>query len=514
MLTTVKRKRGGFMSKKFLLIFFTVFMSIALLGSVYAADAPGFTSNVDLKLNGVYNVWTLSQNKFFFGSKGSDFEEDNYIVQMLRFRTVLSDKNEDIKVVTRFDFAQGWWGADNAGDQAFDGGQFFDKNTFFDVHVDHAYIDFRIPTTVSRFAAGRMHFNLGNKLVLDDDLDAFKLTVPAGKGKINLAYAKFFEGDPGGTKSEPLPSNINASFNPTLGSLNDAGSVDDANMYLASYTMGKKVSGWVVYYDDAGYKDGTAYITNGLGYHRPRFTPQVSNLIIVGANGKLDIGNVSLNVEADYLTGEDNVPNTTYNTGANDINNGDISGYTAYVDAKYNVKKGTNVGLKVGYGSGDDDVTGGDGNITKLKTQGFFYITEVWEDSIMPDVAGITPQGIGAPNTRGYREFENTTALHVYTNVAVNNWLNLFGSYSYLMATEDVNGWASTGTDIVPTSERADDIGNEFDFIASAKIYKNLKFQFRAGYFIPGDAALLQVNGNTANDDDAWEIKNTLTYKF
>ncbi|NIX57622.1 MAG: hypothetical protein GWN14_17295, partial [candidate division Zixibacteria bacterium] len=55
-----------------------------------------------------------------------------------------------------------------------------------------------------------------------------------------------------------------------------------------------------------------------------------------------------------------------------------------------------------GRGSGDDDVTGGDGNVNKLRTSGFFYITEIWEDSIMPDEEGITPQGLGAPNVRGY----------------------------------------------------------------------------------------------------------------
>ena len=52
-----------------------------------------------------------------------------------------------------------------------------------------------------------------------------------------------------------------------------------------------------------------------------------------------------------------------------------------------------------GRGSGDEDYGSGEGNINRLKTMGFFYLTEVWEDSIMPDEEGITPQGLGAPRT-------------------------------------------------------------------------------------------------------------------
>lgn len=69
-----------------------------------------------------------------------------------------------------------------------------------------------------------------------------------------------------------------------------------------------------------------------------------------------------------------------------DVNNGDLSGYNLDADAR----------MKLGAG-----------NINKVRTNGFFYVTEVWEDSLMPDEEGITPQGLGSPASRDCREFEN-----------------------------------------------------------------------------------------------------------
>ncbi|KHD05782.1 hypothetical protein PN36_16585 [Candidatus Thiomargarita nelsonii] len=482
--------------------------ALVLATGICAAPA----SAVNTEINGVYNVWGISQNSFFFGKKKDSFgsDNDNYVVQMLRLKVSLADDNDDIKAITRFDLAQGWWGVDNAGDKSVDGGQFYDKGTFFDVHVDHAYLDFRVPNTESRVMVGRFHHALGNKLVLDDDLDGIRFTAPMGNSKLSLAFAKPFEGDVDLTGQGATPVG-----DQSLNTLNDEGSTDDANMFSIAFDHkmgGNNLSAWYVYYADEGYDDGSAYITQGLGYARPRFTPQVTELNIFGGAATFKMGSVTLNGEFNYLSGQDDIANDTYNGNKNDKNNGDLEGYTAYLDAKLGLGEGgkSNVGVKFGIGSGDDDPSSGEGNITKLKTQGFFYFTEVWEDSIMPDVAGITPQGIGAPNTKGYREFENTTAVQLYANFALSKSMSIFGSYSYMMATEDVHGWNADG----PTSQLSDDIGQEVDAIFKWKLYKKLIFSSRFGYFMPGEATLLLVNGNTANDDDAWEWKNTLTFKF
>ncbi len=461
----------------------------ALLLAIGMWVAPASAGQTDVQ--GVYNVWGISQNHFFYGAKDDTVgdENDNYIVQMLRLRVAFADDEDAIKAVARFDLAQGWWGVDNAGDKSVDRGQFFDKGSFFDVHVDHAYLDFRIPNTeASHLMVGRFNHHLGSRLVLDDDMDGIRFTHPIGdNSKLTISWAKPFEGD------------IDSNFDQALASLNDERASEDATMYTLNFDhkLGDhKLSAWGLYYRDQSDSDDTAYITEGLGFARPRFTPQVTELYILGAAGTFTMGNITLNGELNVLTGSDDIRNTSFNGNANDINNGDLEGYTAYLDAKMDLGGNNNVGIKFGIGSGDDDPASGDGNITKLKTQGFFYFTEVWEDSIMPDVAGITPQGIGAPNSRGYREFENTTAIQVYGTFALNDSMSIFGSYSYMMATEDVYGWDASG----PTTQSDDDIGQEVDVIFRWKLYEKLTFASRFGYFMPGDAELLLTNGNTIED--------------
>jgi len=530
------------MRRKLLLICVMI-LAGTVIGASFAKDASAEklkkikleSDVVNVKASGVYNVWGLSQNNFFFGARGAGKGRDDYVLQLLRFKLQLADKNDDIRVVTRFDFAQGWWGVDNAGDQNVNKGLFLNKNTFFDVHIDHAYLDFKVPgIDNTRMHIGRMHFNLGNKLVLDDDVDGLKISTDVGPGKVSLSYGKFFEGDtcsnPSAFPIAPNASSVNRRCDASLGSVNDRGNAGDANMGIIQYDQKLEkgsFSAWYLFYSDAGTGNGTAYITNGLGYNRPRFTPQVSELNIIGASGKYTVGNVTVRAEGDYLKGKDNINNLTYNSAANDINNGSIGGATFYVDTQYTVSDQANVGFKFGYGTGDDDPKSGKGNITKLKTQGFFYFTEVWEDSIMPDVAGISPQGIGAPNTRGYREFENTTAFQVYANYKPIERVNLYVSYSYMLATQSVNSWSKSTTlltnpltgltayDTTPDGkQRSNKLGQEIDATASLRIYQNLALQMRGGYFIPGAASTLLVNGNTKNSKHAWELKTMLTYRF
>ncbi|MFB6346851.1 MAG: hypothetical protein ABEK50_14090, partial [bacterium] len=412
---------------------------------------PTSAGALEMDVSGVSNVWGLSQNNFFFGANNGN---DNYVVQMHRLNAKFSDEDAPVKAITRLDLAQGWWGVDNAGDKDFDGGQFYNKNTFFDVHVDHAYLEFDVPDRLTRrqglpevtARVGRMHYALGNKLVLDDDVDGLQFEVPVDeRADFTLGVAKFTEGDDGADTN----ANINTNRSQGLAQLNDNGANDDANMVMANYTRNWKqssLSSYYTYYYDNSYEDGTAYITQGLGYHRPRFTPQVTQLNIVGLSGSTQWGNLHLTGEIDYLVGKDEVDNDTSNFRRNDVNNGDLEGYTAYGDLRYD-QKGGNIGLKVGIGSGDEDPTKGEGNITKLKTQGFFYFTEIWEDSIMPDVGGITPQGLGAPNTQGYREFENTTALQLYGSIKISKYSSLFLSASKMKATENV--WSHEDVDRV-----------------------------------------------------------------
>ncbi len=201
------------------------------------------------------------------------------------------------------------------------------------------------------------------------------------------------------------------------------------------------------------------------------------------------------------------------------MNDGDLSGYNVYFDAKLPVGSGK-LGFVLGMGSGDDDPLRGDGNINRIQTQGFFYVTEVWEDSIMPDQEGITPQGLGSPASRGYREFENTTLLQVNYGWKTTDAVSLFVSGSYMQATEPIFAWAEAydpgnlypgDLDNVSTS---DDLGWELDARLTWKVYPGLLWIFRAGYFAPGDGALYLVNGSDRWDEDAFELRTIVKFSF
>ncbi len=491
-------------------------LSLGLLQLSYAQEKDD--EGLKLKVGGVYTAWFQKQQDFFFGRTEYN---DNYVVQMLRLNLSLA-VSDHLKAVTRFDMAQGWWGVDNddfRGD--FDGddnadlsSRFSNKDTNYGFHVDIGYLDFMVPDAAIpiNIRVGRMYYGLGNKIILDSNFDGVQVDFKPAWGNLGIGWARVSEGQGGFSE---LSDNDNSA---TLGVDND-----DADLFFAKFN---RKSGnltyelYGMYYMDNGDDDGTAFMPNGIDYARSRFAPNVSKLGAIGLT--LDYANRSWNLkgEFDYLTGKDDIANP--NSGPNqllDVNDGDISGYNLYVKANKDVNPKVNLGVTFGMGSGDDDLAGGSGNVNKLKTMGFFYITELWEDSIMPDEEGITPQGLGAPNTRGYRELENTTILQGNIMLKPMPRLKLAGSYSLIRATEDISGWADANGDGVIsttefTGESSKSIGSEIDFKFDYNIYNQLVWTLRGGYLIAGDGALLLINGNTQNDTNPWELKMTITYKF
>lgn len=477
-------------------------------------------AGMKLKINGLYTSWFQKQKNFFFGK--SDYN-DNYVVQMIRLNLAFA-VSDQLKAVTRFDMAQGWWGVDNDDfrgefdpDNSNLSSRFGNKDTNYGIHVDIGYLDFMVPESSIpiNIRVGRMWYGLGNKIVLDSNFDGIQVDFKPEWGKVGLGWARVSEGIGG---FSTLSDNDNSS----------TGGVDggDANLFMA--TMNRKVGKlsyglFGMHYIDAGDDAGSTFIINGLDYFRTRFAPNVSRLTAFGLT--MDYANkdagLTVKSEFDYLIGKDDVANTN-SAGAQllDVNDGDLKGYNLYFKA--NKKMGTSpvtLGLTLGMGSGDDDLTGGNGNVNKLKTMGFFYITELWEDSIMPDEEGITPQGLGAPNTRGYRELENTTIIQGNIQIKATPKLSLYGAYSLLRATNDIRGWAdSDGNGVISTSEftadASNEIGSEIDFKFDYKIYPQLTWTLRGGYLMAGDGALLLINGNTTNDKNPWELKMTITYRF
>ncbi len=476
--------------------FMAVLLIILICGSgLFAAD---------FKLNGVYTAWGQSQHAFNFDQ---DVYDHNYVVQMLRFK-LQGIANENLKFVTRLDIAQGWWGVDNAlrsverPSGAFGGSSLFDfKDKNFLVHIDQAYIDFNLPNAPLSFRVGRMWYGLGNKLMVDNNYEGIQVDLNNVIGnKLTLSWAKVSEGVDG------LSDDV--AVGPAA---------DDRDAHLFTLDFANKAADlsynvYGMYYNDASVADMNAYVPDNLQFFKTRFSPQVTQLTALGVSGKYKKGKLSVKGEADYLIGSDDIDNTTHGGQMWDINNGDLSGFNIYANLNYATSDKLDVGAVFGMGSGDDDPTSGEGNVNKLRTSGFFYITEVWEDSIMPDEEGITPQGLGAPNVRGYRELENTTIFQVNGTLKPIEKFSAFLSYNYIMATQDVMAWDAEGNP--DPSRTASDLGQEVDFRFSYQIYNELNFTLRGGYFIPGDAAKYLITGSTNYDDAAWELKSTITYKF
>lgn len=468
-----------------------------------------------LKVGGVYNAWFQNQQNFLLGQTDYD---DKYIVQMLRLNVNLG-YGDYIKAVTRIDMAQGWWGVDNddwrgssdADDNNTNSARFSNKDTNYAIHVDVAYLEFLWPGTKLTTRVGRMFYGLGNRLSLDSNFDGIQMDYAVGSGKFGLGWAKVSEGVDALTDLDQTGNN--------------GPDGDDADLFMAtldgkSGSLGYGLYG--MYYADRGDDDNTTFMPNGIDYLRARFTPHISSLNIIGATATYTHkpAGLTLQAEANYLTGKDDVANAT--SGANqlvDINNGDLSGYNLYGKLTKTLGPKADLGLVAGMGSGDADPGSGDGNVNKLKTMGFFYLTEVWEESIMPDEEGITPQGLGAPNVRGYRELENTTVLQA--SLAYRPTVKLRGStsYSLIRSTEPVRGWADANSNnqIEPTefsTATSSDIGTELDFLVGYKPYPRLDLILRGGYMWAGDAARLLINGNTNSDKNPWELKAQIEFTF
>lgn len=476
--------------------------------TIIAQDKP----KTEFKFSGVYNAWGQNQNNFLLGK--TDYQ-DQYLVQMLRLNFSFN-YTENMKAVTRFDLGQGWWGVDNQ-EPSYNGasGMFDGKDTKYFLHVDHAYLWFNVPSLKSAFTVGRFNWSLGNKLVLDNNYDGITADIKVGEGNsLKLGWTKASEGVNGLSDLEKVAPDPRGNYD-----------ARDANLFLASYNTKFSTTNlefYGAYYNDASVNDSTAFLIDGIYYNRPRFTPQVTSLAVFGIAGTSKFDALTFNYEANYLIGKDDIKNTKFagklNTARGvvdplkyDINNGDLKGYNIYAKLDYAVSPDAILGLVAGMGSGDDDPTKGEGNVNKLSTAGFFFLTEVWEDSIMPDEEGITPQGLGAPNIRAYRELENTTALQVNGLFKLTPAWKVFTSFTYLRATQPVFAWTAAGPNL---SKSANDLGWEVDLKTDYNVFDNLVLTCRVGYFKPGTAAMYLINGTDQFDKSPWETKAEITFTF
>lgn len=492
-------------------------MLLLLLPTALAAEPAADKPKLETDFGAEYSVWNLQQHNFLLGAE-HPLDDASYTVQNLRVKAAVGRPRYGI--VARFDAAQGWWGVDNnpaksytvATDEAGlvtlsraynDDALYQEKDTFYALHFDQAYGWASFGPL--KLKVGRQYYSVGNRLVLDEDYDGVTAELtPEGPMKAEAWWAKVSEGKsamtiPGGTLMSDLDDN------------------SDADLYggrirYRSKPVNAELYG--LYFRDT-IADDWAWLPQGLGYNRPRFTPQATRLGAVGlaADGKL-AEDLAWKLEGSTLVGKDTIANTDHAGGAIDVNDGTLFGWNALVDTTWTLPTPVvaDVGALFGVGSGDADPRSGAGNVNKVSTMGLWSFTNVWEDSVMPDLEGISPQGLGSPVTRGYRELENTTAVQGRVGVKPLEQLRLEGSFTWLHATQPVYGFDATGT---PTGETASDLGWEVDgnlllSLREGGVYGKALF----GWFQPGDAAGLLINGNTDHLEGAWEVKTEAGVRF
>ncbi|MCK6515132.1 alginate export family protein [Myxococcota bacterium] len=483
-----------------------------------AAPAPK-----PIEISGAYTAWALNQRNFFLGDPAQPYDDGDYVVQNLR--VLVKFNQEHFGVVTRFDAAQGWWGVDNSPDVeqtttvAEDGTVttastynpyklFRDKDTNYTVHFDLAYAWAEVPNLPVKVMVGRQFYWVGQGLVLDQNADGVQVLItPMKPLNIDLWWAKLSEGE-GSTKA------------PTGTLMSDADTMADADLFGGRVRVAPndhlKGELYGLYYLDNSGGGSATYVPNGLGHNLARFRPNISSALALGAAGSGTapvLGGLSWAAEAAWLQGQDDVANLDSAGGTLDINNGQLKGWVAYALADQTLGEAlpVSVGAAFGAGSGDADRAGGDGNLNKIMTMGQFNFTNVWEDSVMPDQEGISPQGLGSPLSRGYREFENTIAVQGRLGVKPHDKVKLLATYTFLQATTPIQGWDATGA---LTDAQSSSLGQEVDFNLDWNVWKGFSYQAQTGVFLPGDAAGLLILGHSNNLAPAWEIKQVVTAKF
>lgn len=467
---------------------------------------------MEITLGGFYQFDGYTQNNFFLGKKapGLVSDRDDYMIQLFRLQPVIS-YGSGVRGVLRIDLAQKIFGLDNEQRDNFRAGfsnLFNNKDTHFLVHLDWAYIELAPPQFDGWMARlGRMKNQVGHLLVVDQNGDGVQAVkaFAGGRTTMTASWAKMWEGVDGLTDDR---------FDGLDGRDADLFYVD-----VQHKAGGFTLMPYLVFYSDRGHTDDKSYIPNYLQYNKPRFTPNVNQAAAFGFAWNGAHKGIEFKGEAVVLTGEDKIGNA--NSGPNqllDVNNGDLSGYTVYADVKVPAGKGK-VGAILGLGSGDDDPMSGKGNLTKIRTYGHFYVTEVWEDSIMPDEEGITPQGLGSPASRAYREFENTTLVQLNYNLPVNRQWRVFTAASLMRATEALRPWRDVnGNGVIEPGEfgtaSSKDLGKELDFLIDWNLMPNVVWTLRGGYMWAGDAAGYLINGTNQFNSNPWELRTTVRFAF
>src|SRR5690606_7716884 len=349
------------------------------------------------------------------------------------------------------------------------------------VDIDWAYLAYRHRGTGTRWYLGLQEFALGHRLVLDHDAPGLQVykTLDSFGGTLELGYAK--ESESGSLSDENLTNRTDGRSGPDR---------RDADLYYVAWESTSPrlaVNPFFAWYQDRSNADGTTLAPDGLPYLDARFRPNITRATALGVAVAGRMGGLQVDFEYDHLRGADRVPNQSSGRFEQlDVNNGDLTGSNLYLRAALTFSA-SDLGGIYAQGSGDPDPFSGEGNINRLRTDGRFYITEVWDDGLMPD-QGIHPDGMGSPDVRGYRELENTKIMQGFLAVRPRRNLQLFASASLIRASEPIRAWSDADSNGVIQPEEmtgliSDQLGSEFDVRIDWSLEQKLTVSLRGGIF-------------------------------
>lgn len=265
---------------------------------VLAFVAPAFAAD-NLSVEGQVRVRTWDKENYAdFDDDGDDKKE--YIEQRFRLQATIK-ANDQVKAVTRVDFAEDTWGSTNWSTHRY--------NESSELQVDRAYLD--ITTGPVNIKAGQQFYAVGQSQVLRNNKPGFQLTINTPV-VIELGYSVEQDEDQGGAAADEANSHISLEYKA------DAFSVQ---LFYAQQVI------------------ATADAVNGGDTE--------DNKNVFGVNGKFGVGPVKFNTELALFDGDDGLATAT-----------DYMGTQFNLDADMKLSDMVKIGADLIYSDGTDGASG------------------------------------------------------------------------------------------------------------------------------------------------------------
>lgn len=384
------------------------------------------------------------------------------------------------------------WGTSRANTDAAPNSLLNENRALSNMEVRYAYIDFMIPKTPVGIKIGHFPVVLGHSIWTDTfywGSDGLLVSSsPIKELMVGLGTFKVYE----------TASNTNRS---------------DIDMYvlLASYTfIPKNTAGFnLSYLHRSGAGNGNAQASaywSGLSADGAAFNA-INDMkfwnIMLTVDGSLDIGlNYKFEIDKQFGKLDD-----TEAAGVSDLKG---SGLAFLLGASYGVAEIVEVKFNAAYGSGDKcanwgaaPTTGSACSSTGDKFEGYFSLNNYGYTMIYEDIVGQKTIS-GGVYTLGSGDFGlyNTMYINVGAGFTPLKDMSVGLDIYYLRAVKELY------------YGQKKNLGWEVDLNFGYQIYKNLKWTFLAGYFMPGDHYETVNSTDAVKTDAAWAFEQVLSLGF